>query len=163
MDWQPIENYEGRYEVSTGGAVRRVGGGSVGQWKNHNGYMIVRLSRPRAQFRVHRLVAAAFLTNPNRLPIVNHLDHDRVNNSAGNLEWCTQKQNLDHAAKAGRLQRDYWRGRRSPNAALTDKAVRDIRRLYSEGNLSWEAIGQQFGVCKRSIGRVVNHESYCDV
>ena len=163
MNWQPIDGYEGRYEVSESGLVRHVNGSLLGQWKNHNGYLIVRLSCPRAQFRVHRIVAKAFIPNPSALPIVNHLDHDRSHNFVENLEWCTQKQNLDHAANANRMQRDYWRGRRSPNASLTDDQVKEIKRIYATREFSWETLGKKFGVSKRSIGRIISGESYANV
>ncbi len=137
-DWQPVEGYENRYEVSRDGRVRRLGFTEIGQWPNHNGYMVVRFSGPRAQYRVHRLVAQAFIANPHSYP-------------------------LDHAADAGRMQHDYWSGRRSPNALLSNQQIREIRRLYADGRLSWESLGREFGICKRSIGRIVNKESYVNV
>ena len=162
-EWRPIETHKGLYEVSNTGRVRRVGGREIGQWKNHNGYLIVRLSKPRCQYRTHRLVAAAFLPNPHNYPIVNHLDHERTHNHVENLEWCTQKRNIDHANAAGRLQLDYWVGRRSPNALLQDIEALEIRRLYATGKFSWGSLSRRFGVCKRSIGRIVHEESYANV
>jgi hypothetical protein len=94
---------------------------------------------------------------------VNHLDCDRANNHAQNLEWCTQLENLKHSANLGRMQRDYWKGRRSPNAALSDAQAREIRRIYAEGNSSWESIGRMFEISKRAVGRIVNGETYADV
>jgi hypothetical protein len=94
--------------------VRKAGSGEIiGQWKNSDGYPVVRLSRPRLMQRVHRLVALAFVPNPENKPSVNHLDNDRANNSARNLEWCTQAENIRHArdAEADVLARgeDAWR------------------------------------------------------
>lgn len=160
MQWLPIETHRGVYEVSSGGAVRRVGGRCAGQWVSDHGYAIVRLSSPRVIARVHRLVATAFIPNPNGFPVVNHLDSNRLNNNVENLEWCTQWSNLKHAADLGRMQRDYWVGKRSPSARLTDEAVAAIRNEYSLGGVSWENLGKKYGVSKRSIGRIVCGESY---
>lgn len=162
-EWKPIEGHDSRYEVCSDGRIRRCGGRQMGQWANSDGYMMVRLSNPRAQYRVHRLVALAFVPNPNGAPIVNHLDHDRANNTSVNLEWCTQTQNLAHAAASGRMQRNHWCGKRSPNARLTNSQVQHLRKLYATGEYSWESLGKVIGVSKRTIGRVVNSESYSNV
>lgn len=161
--WRTIDSHVGLYEVSDAGEVRRANGQKIGMWGNHNGYLTVRLSSPRVAFLVHRLVALTFLERVPGYDVVNHLDHNRRNNHVPNLEWCTQQMNLQHAAAAGRMQRDYWCGKRSPNARLSDQQVREIRIMYSGGKLSWEKIGRAFGVSKRSVGRIVAGESYADV
>lgn len=165
MEWQPIERWadvgDSSYQVSDLGRVRR-NGKLIGQWPNSQGYMVVRLAKPRRQVRVHRMVAEAFSPNPEGKPFVNHIDCDRANNRAENLEWCTQLENLRHSARLGRMQRNHWKGKRSPNAALSDAQVREIRRLYGEGNFSWEALGRLFEISKRSIGRIVNGEYYAN-
>jgi hypothetical protein len=161
--WQPIARWGGRYEVSEDGRVRRSDGTILKQWKNDCGYPLVRLSRPRAVERVHRLVAEAFVPNPTGRPCVNHINNDRADNRASNLEWCTQKENLIHASKQGRLQRDYWIGRRSPNAKLTDEQAAEIRAAYAAGGVSWAELGRRYGICKKSIGRIVNGVSYAEV
>lgn len=157
--WQPIDGYEGRYEVSSDGRVRCVEGRELGQWANDAGYLLVRLSRPRCIRRVHRLVARAFLPNPQNLPVVNHKDHVRSHNDVANLEWCTQRENLRHAERAGRMPRDYWVGRRSPNARLTGEQVAQIREIRRTG-ASLQTLARAFGVSKRAIGRVVSGETY---
>jgi hypothetical protein len=161
MEWQPIGGYEGVYEVSTNGEVRRLSDGAVlKQWKNDQGYMLVRLSGPRCVFRVHRLVASAFIPNNDGLPLVNHVDFNRANNKAENLEWCDQRYNLFHSQKMGRMQRDYWSGKRSPNAYLTDEIAFKIREEYESGGVSWEALGRKYDVSKRTVGRIIRRESY---
>lgn len=160
MDWQPIETHGGRYEVSRDGRVRKSGGGEIGQWANDTGYKIVRLSRPRAMCRVHRLVAEAFIANPCDKPFINHLDGNPANNSASNLEWCTQKENLKHAEDAGRLDRSHWTGKRSPNARLDDATVAEIRETYLNGSASYSVLAERYNVSKRAIGRLINGETY---
>jgi DNA invertase Pin-like site-specific DNA recombinase len=58
------------------------------------------------------------------------------------------------------MQRNYWKGKRSPNAFLNDEQVKQVRDLYAEGNISWDAVGKKFGVSKRTIGRIIKGESY---
>lgn len=160
MMWQPIETHEGRYEVSICGEVRKVSGKLLNQWLSDQGYSLVRLSSPRFVARVHRLVATAFLPNPDALPVVNHIDCVRSNNRVENLEWCTQWQNLKHSEELGRMQRNYWCGKRSPNASIDDAEAAEIRARYNRGGVSWQSLGDQFGISKRSVGRIVNGESY---
>jgi hypothetical protein len=167
VDWQPIPTLEGVYEVSNTGLVRRVSGRLMGQWKNSNGYPLVKLTCAargiRADFLVHRLVAGTFIPNPENKPCVNHIDNKPANNRVENLEWCTQLENLQHADRQGRTQKDYWLGKRSPNASLSDEQVRQMRALYAAGAGSWETIGKMFGVSKRCAGRVITREVYADV
>lgn len=66
-----------------------------------NGYLRVRLyndTKKPKRFLVHRLVASAFIPNPNNLPQVNHIDRDKTNNNVNNLEWCTPLENLKHSS-----------------------------------------------------------------
>lgn len=167
--WRPVVGYEGIYEVSENGLVRRVSGRlrMLKPWLNHNGYPIVRLTNmsqgKRQTSFVHRLVAQAFIPNPRNLPVVNHINHDRLDRRAENLEWCTQGYNLEHARRAGRVRTDYRKGMRSPVAALSDDQVRALRAEYALGGKSWADVGREFGVSKRAAGRAIRRETYTDV
>lgn len=149
-----------RYEVSHTGLVRRVDGKMVGQWLNDQGYAMVRLSQPRRMHRVHRLIAEAFVPNPRNMPAVNHLNNNRSDNRAENLEWCSQLENLTHARNQGRMPDNYWKGKRSPNARLSDSEVFEIRQIYAMGQASLADLGLRFCISKRSIGRIVNGDTY---
>ena len=104
-EWRIIADFP-NYEVSNYGEVRRV-------WKNHTnlkatavngfGYEIVHLSRngENKHRPIHRLVAAAFIDNPDNLPEVNHIDGDKLNNCVSNLEWVSRSQNMKHAYSIG--------------------------------------------------------------
>ena len=98
MMWRAVSWHAGGYEVSEDGQLRSKDGAPVGQWMSDQGYMLARLSSPRTIVRVHRVVARAFCENPDGLPVVNHRDSDRAHNHWSNLEWCTQQDNLAHAA-----------------------------------------------------------------
>ncbi len=160
-EWQDVTGYEGRYQVSRTGQVRKADGTPVGQWASR--YMQVRLSGPRRVLPVHRLVASAFLPNPHGLPVVNHIDCNPHNNSVENLEWCTQAENLDHSRRLGRIRTDHNLGVRSANARLSDAQVLEIRRLYAAGNASYAALARQYEMSKRAIGRIVLGETYADL
>lgn len=115
-EWRDIKGYEGKYQISNMGNIRSLwrykpsGRGKyvtkeistkeLKRIKNDKlGYQIVTLLKDGIRERklIHRLVAEAFLPNPNNLPIVNHIDYNPSNNNVGNLEWCSQKQNVRHS------------------------------------------------------------------
>jgi hypothetical protein len=87
-------NEHGRVYSNKSGKMRELRPG-VGT----TGYYLVILCRDGARFtrKVHRLVAMTFIPNPNGCRVVNHLNGDKLDNRATNLEWCTQKQNMKHA------------------------------------------------------------------
>jgi hypothetical protein len=160
MNWKPINSHP-HYEVSDSGLIRRIGADDlIGQWKNWGGYQRVKLSGPRKEFFVHRLVAEAFIHNPDALPVVNHKDSVRHNNDVQNLEWCTQAQNLEHCRNSGRAENQFWKGKRSPNASLSDETVAEIRAAYGRGGKSWGQLSKEFCISKRTIGKIIKGESY---
>lgn len=115
--WKSIIDFEGIYEVSNLGNVRsidrlvknkkggyrKVEGKNLSLRKTTNGYMQVDLYKNGKQFtiKVHRLVAMAFIPNPNDLPVVNHKDTIRHNNYLDNLEWVTYSENNLYAYMYG--------------------------------------------------------------
>ena len=111
--WKPIEGYEGLYEVSNLGRVksleRYVGKRHHIKEKyltndvNQKGYCRVLLSMngKAKHYAVHRLVAEAFIPNKQNKPQINHIDGNKANNCATNLEWCTASENLIHARLKG--------------------------------------------------------------
>jgi hypothetical protein len=69
------------------------------QFLSKSGYYLVKLLQKA--YRVHRLVALAFIDNPRNLPFINHKDGNKENNCVDNLEWCTQRENVHHALRTG--------------------------------------------------------------
>ena len=106
--WKPIRDYEGLYEVSNLGNVRSLkrnttNGKVLKQGGRPNGYLIVTLCKNNKHKTrtIHRLVAEAFIANPNSLPEVNHNDGNKKNNCIDNLEWVTKEENTQHAINTG--------------------------------------------------------------
>ena len=100
--WKSIEETNGKYQVSSWGRIRNAETGKILKpYENKKGYLKVGLSvgRRSEKKRVNRLVATAFIENPNNLPQVNHKDGNKQNNSVSNLEWVTNEQNAEHAKR----------------------------------------------------------------
>ena len=105
--WKNIEGYEGKYQVSNLGRVKSI----IGQEKvlhpkkHRNGHLQIGLhkDKKRKTMYIHRLVAQAFIPNPDNLPCVNHKDENPNNNNVDNLEWCTQKYNCNYCTRVDRI------------------------------------------------------------
>jgi Mor family transcriptional regulator len=105
MKWKPVLNYEGIYEISENGDVKRIANTNNQYKVGHilksnviNGYAHVQLHKNSKvkSMRVHRLVAISFIANPSKKPHVNHIDGNKLNNNLSNLEWCTPSENQLH-------------------------------------------------------------------
>ena len=101
--WKPVEGFED-YAVSNLGNVKSLKYGKeriLKPRKNKDGYLFVTLCKngKMKNFKVHRLVASAFLPNPNNLPQVNHLDEVKTNNVVSNIEWCSAKYNMNYGTR----------------------------------------------------------------
>lgn len=94
-EFRDIKEYEGLYQVSSLGRVKNSKGRILKSYKDNHGYPMVNLCKnaKNIRVRVHRLVAEAFIPNPNNYPCVNHKDEDKSNNNVNNLEWCTYRYN----------------------------------------------------------------------
>lgn len=105
--WKAVEGYEGFYEVSTkDGKVRNVKTGRIlKQYDNGSGYFLVGLYQngKKKDISVHRLVATAFIPNPDNLPEVDHINRNRHDNSVENLRWVDRQTNVDNTDCAKRV------------------------------------------------------------
>ena len=152
--WKPIPNYEGFYEVSNIGRVR-----SLYRYKkilhpsDTNGYRTVELwkGKKRKRIGVHRLVAMAFIDNPDNKPFVNHKDETRDNNSVDNLEWVTHVENCRYgtAIKRRTQHLDYSK-RRINNKHQIEVVSKPIVQCNREGApiKKWLSITE----CAKALG-----------
>lgn len=115
---------------------------------DNNGYR--KVSVRRRQYSVHRLVAMAFLPNPNNYSEVNHLNGVKCDNRVKNLEWCTHLQNHQHADKIGlrKIRENH------PSAKLDWKKVNQIRKLYPKK--SQYELAYTYKVSRRTIRDIIN-------
>lgn len=96
--WVDIKELDNKYQVSNLGRIRNKTTGVIRKaFDDGNGYLKIMIKLTHKSYRIHRLVANAFIPNPNNLPCVNHKDGNKRNNCVSNLEWCTHSQNTKHA------------------------------------------------------------------
>lgn len=144
--WKSVNGFEGFYEVSNLGNIRSVDRIETMTLKDgtkrkrakkgkvlklfldgKGNYLQANLSvgGKCKMVLAHRLVAMAFLPNPNSLPEVNHKDENKHNNCIDNLEWCDHKYNNNYGSKKGQT-----RGEKNPQNKFTEDMIRDIRENY---------------------------------
>lgn len=97
--WRIIEA-DPRYSVSTIGRIKNNSTGHIKAVRTHNGYSVVYLNK---RYRIHRLVAEAFIPNPNNYPIINHKNEKKGDNRVENLEWCTHQYNCAYGTRNERI------------------------------------------------------------
>ena len=108
-EWRDIKGFEGLYQVSNLGNVRSFKFGKVRMMKlskGREGYLQLGLLKngKNTTIRVHRLVAEAFISNPNNFTDINHKDECKTNNRVDNLEWCTETHNIEYSCATPILQ-----------------------------------------------------------
>lgn len=167
--WKDIEGYEGLYQVSNLGNVKSlyreydlsnkfgfirhvvIEEHFMRIQKCSNGYRFVALSKNSKvkQHLIHRLVAAAFIPNPDNLPQVNHKDECIENNTADNLEWCSAKYNANYGTRNERC--------------YPKKQCRPVNQLTKDGEFikRWDSLGDVYrnlGIDRTQIVRVCRHK-----
>lgn len=160
-EWRPVKGYEDILEVSNLGRIRSitrtVRAGLYGKKfiqgkilrleRNHNGYLMTRATRKYGKKRlvVHRLVAEAFIPNPNNYPIVNHKDERKDNNVVTNLEWCSYSYNVLYGTCQQRRSKHQEKA-----VEMIDKETHEVIKVFS----SMKSAEEETYIPAKQISRV---------
>ena len=172
--WLPVKGYED-YEISSLGRIRsltrtipqkngreRVARGRLISPKQSGAYLGVSLYKNAQERRhyLHRLVAEAFIPNPDQKPCVNHINFDRYNNTVSNLEWVTYQENTAHLIKYGspNPNRAYLRGTQCHSAVFNENLVKQIRQDWQPGQTA--DFARRYGVSHRAMVRIVSGDTW---
>lgn len=172
-DVRDVVGYEGLYAVTRDGriyshsrvintchgATRLMKGRWLKPAKDGGGYLFVGLCREGTvkPTKIHRIVAEAFLENKDGKPAVNHIDNNNQNNHASNLEWCTNKENMQHCSRSGRIKIPHYLGSDHPSSKLNDAAVIHIKK-DSETPIS--VLAKKYGVAVQTIHAIKNGKTW---
>lgn len=139
-------------------------------WRSQDGYVWVKPSyRENGKSKkivrlVHRLVAMAFVENPDpeHCIEVNHIDGNKENNAASNLEWCTHKQNIEHCWRTGLKNKEQCRGVNNGRHILDEDGVHTVRSLF-EGGMTRYRIAKLLGLGWTTVDHVIKGDTWAFV
>ena len=154
--WKDIPEYHGKYQASDDGRIRNAD--TMCEYKlrpDRWGYLDVALNGVRK--RVHRIVAETFILHDASKNIVNHKDGNKLNNNVDNLEWCTSKENNQHAYDIGL----HGKGEDHVNSKLTEEQVIEIKKLGRHDTA--KNIGKKYNVSKATINDIFEGRTWKDV
>ena len=153
--WVDIKNYEGKYKISNLGRVK-----SLERQVSHDGITWTQPERIMCHWcgttSLYDCVRL-YKGGVGKKFSVHHIDGNRDNNRADNLEMCTHQRNMEHAI-AGGLKRDY--GEKSVNAKLTNGQAEEIRVRYSSGQASQNSLAKQYGVSRQTVSAIIRYKKY---
>lgn len=143
-----IEGFD-NYEVSNLGKVRNIKSGRILKPSlNKNGYLRLWLceNNKRKHLYLHRIIATAFIDNPDEKPCVNHIDENKLNNDLSNLEWCTVRENLIHGTRTKRAAEKCFK--KVIQLDLNDNVLNEFESMVQAE--------QETGVSRRNISSCCN-------
>ena len=167
--WKAIPETDGYYEISNFGRMRSW---KNGKWGKRDTPKILKLGYCRRGYKrqainhdgdkrnysIHRLVALAFIDNPESKYQVNHIDGDKTNNHIENLEWVTNQENMDHAHANDMF--NYKTGDQNPASVLNKNIAESIRNFYSKSNITQSQIADAYLVSQKTISDIINCKFY---
>lgn len=157
-EWRRIyvDNIETKYMVNNIGQVMNATTGKLLRSSIGRGYVRFHIVPiPGGTLRsifAHRLVAQAFIPNPENKPQVNHINGNKQCNWVGNLEWCTAKENIDHAERMGLR---HIRGVEAGGCIHTEDEIRKICELFEQGETP-KHISEKLGIPKHTVSNIKN-------
>lgn len=159
--WKPIDEFPNR-QVSNLGRIKTIYGTIMrpslrGKARDYLGVTIAISHRKSHSRLVHRIVARAFCPNPNNYPQVDHIDGNKLNNAASNLEWVDQKENMRRAMAQGRI----IKGDNHKDAKLSVKIVSEIKAMAKDNpKLNQSELGRKLGVHSSQISRILSGQNW---
>ena len=162
--WKDIEGFP-NYQVSNLGYVASKKTGKILKPYLTRGYLRVSLYNDsgRKCKLVHRLVAEAFILNPDNRSDVNHINGCKADANACNLEWATPSENMSHAHNNGLRPRVDTQGEKNGFSKLTKFQVMQIKRLLADGKSNQKTIGSQFNVSRETVSSIKNGRRWQEV
>lgn len=175
--WKDIEGLNGLYQISNLGSVRRLYRISKsnrpikkGKYDAHLQPIIMKqylsnywypsvcitINKQKFRFKIHRLIAQAFIPNPENKPCINHKNSIPTDNRIENLEWCTHRENMEHASRNNRFPER--KGVMSARAKLTEYQVRRI--LRNKEKLKPKQWSTKFMVSVSTINSIVYRRNW---
>lgn len=151
--WKDIKGYEGKYQISNLGRLKNIKSNRLYISKTYGNKIYVNISLTSngvtKTFLWHRVVAIAFIPNPQNKPCINHIDNNPANNGVENLEWVTHKENTAHAVKQNRMKPCI--GETNATTNLKNVQVVRIKKLLSAKKLTHQKIADRFSVSREVI------------
>ena len=161
--WKKIDGYPDKIEVSNLGNVKS--NDKLLKFDICSGYCRVHFSHKGINYKelVHRLIAKAFIPNPDNKLQVNHIDGNKKNNNVNNLEWCTAGENIKHAYKTNLRSA---KGENNTQAKLSEEQIKEIRSLYVKGKhceFNSRGLAKKYNVNPKTILDIVNKKNWKDI
>lgn len=174
--WKDIKGYEGVYQVSSLGRVKsldrisynprygecKLKGQMLKACPNSNGYLGCSLviNGITKHFRIHRLVAMAFLPVVSNKLEINHIDGNKANNKLSNIEWCNRSENITHAFRLGLKKAP--KGVINGECKLTEKQVLEIRQQYLgvRKGVSMDYLALKYNISRSQVSRILKRQSW---
>ena len=157
--YKQIENLD--YEINSEGIVRRISTKRIKKsFKRPDGYIGIQLYITKEKvknYQLHRLIANAFIPNPDNKLYVNHIDSNRENNSLNNLEWVTFEENVKHGYKSGYASN---KGSNNGFSVLTEKQVLEMRSKRENDKLTYQQLATQYNVSYGCVAGIIQRKNW---